>query len=99
MKNIIPPITDPLGKYWDQPSISNVLIDDKYAVMNESDFKQLADYSRSQPSGVYPGKMWKALYYPNNIETWYLCWFGYDPEPGYCSNNYREILTIDNSKQ
>ncbi|MDR2004133.1 MAG: hypothetical protein LBQ74_13970 [Prevotella sp.] len=89
--NIIPTMTDPLGKYWDQPDKDNILIDDSHAVMNKQDFDRLADYSLSQPSGVYAGKMWKALY----GHTWYLCWFGVDPEPGYCSNNYRKILMID----
>lgn len=94
-KNTIPPITDPLGKYWHQPQTNNILIDNEYAVMSESDFKQLADYSFSQPSGVYIGKMWKAKFYPNDVETWFLCWFGRHELDGFCSNNYRAILIID----
>lgn len=95
MNNIIPQITDPLGLNWRQPNKDNILIDDSHAAMYKQDFDQLADYSLSQPSGVYVGKMWKASYYNDNVKAWYLCWYGSHPEPGYCSNNYRQILIVD----
>ncbi len=88
--NVIPPMTDPLGKYWDQPDTSRMLINSKYAVMTEKEFTELKDYSNSQPTGVYPGKCWKATY-----NGWTkLCWFGIsDKGEKYCSVNYRTILT------
>ena len=103
---VIPPITDPLGRYWEQPPVSDILVDDTHAVMTRTTLEKLADYSRSQPTGVYPGKMWRALYYERAIgldgkvrltgKTWWqLCWFGDCPDPTRCSNNYRDILLID----
>jgi len=93
---IIPQITDPLGKYWNQPNQKDILVDEKYAVMNQSDFDKLANYSHSQPSGAYIGKMWKM-----NINSeitkkdrWYLCWFDKDSDPTFVSNNYREIILL-----
>lgn len=57
----IPPITDLLGRYWEQPSISEILFDElnDYVIMSQSTFDKLANYSCSQPSGVYEGKMWR----------------------------------------
>lgn len=88
---MIPIMTDPMGRNWRQPDKDNILIDDTHAIMNKPDFDRLAEYSYLQPSGVYVGKMWKM----QRGDTWYLCWYGVDPEPGYCSNNYRKILIID----
>lgn len=88
MNNIIPPITDPLGAHWRQPHPVNILIDDTHAIMSEQAFKLLHEYTTTIPSGVYPGKMWKA-----NIKAgvWMLRWFG-DGGPTQCTNNQREIL-------
>lgn len=69
----IPPITDPLGR-WEQPSLDQVLVDDDCAVVTAKAFEQLLDYSRSKPTGVYPGKMWKAEF----AGRWYLRWYGAD---------------------
>ena len=88
--NIIPIITDPLGKSWDQPKIENILIDDKNALMEENDFKELHEYSCSVPTGVYVGKMWKSRI----NEKWYLRWFSEHENPEFVSNNVREIIII-----
>ena len=93
-KNTIPPITDKMGKYWEQPDVQKILIDDTYALMSQQDFDKLHDYSHSQPSGVYPGKAWKskmAVAGPKRF-AWYLCWFGISDNPTRCTNNYRAIL-------
>lgn len=88
-KNIIPPMTHPLGKYWKQPKASDILIDDNNALMSNSSFEDLPIYSESQPTGVYPGKMWKWL----NRGKWWIAWFGYSEKgPDHCSNNYRKII-------
>jgi hypothetical protein len=50
-----------------------------YAYMNQHALDNLKDYSRSQPSGVYPGKMWKGLFNTLDGEKWYLCWYGEVP--------------------
>jgi hypothetical protein len=97
--NVIPPITDPLGLHWDQPDTSNFLIDDTHVVMTLREFNQLAEYSTTNPSGVYVGKCWKAALFERvedgrmrSTGEWVLRWFGHDPDPKFCSNNHRRII-------
>lgn len=60
--------------------------------MPESAFKELPEYSSTMPTGVYAGKMWKAL----NDGQWYLRWYGHAPlHPGYCTNNQRKLVVLD----
>jgi len=85
----IPAITNPLGKYWEQPEISDIEIDDTHALMNHESFKKLKDYSRSQPTGAYAGKMWKC----KHADKWVLRWFSICPDdPKFLINNFRYIL-------
>lgn len=86
--NEIPHMDDPMGKHWEQPHRSRILIDDKHALMTEVDFNKLHDYSTSTPSGVYPGKMWRCY----QRGKWWLRWFGLSDDPKFCSNHAREIL-------
>lgn len=88
--NIIPPMTDALGKHWRQPDPARILLDDEHAVMDEQTFTALNEYSTTLPSGVYPGKMWRA----NIGNSWMLRWFGECGDPTRCSNNQREILLV-----
>lgn len=89
-EQVIPPITDPLGKSWRQPHRKYIEVDDTHALMSEQTFKGLPDYTRSQPSGVYPGKMWKA-HYPD--DGWLLHWFEETPgKPDMCTRKWRMIL-------
>lgn len=97
----IPLITDPLGRSWQQPARHLIEIDATHALMDQATFDGLAEYSASNPSGVYPGKMWKrhdgAFDYDflrkGGKPVWMLCWYGESKiGPGYCSNNYRTIL-------
>lgn len=93
MKNTIPKMTDPDGKNWPQPPTDNILIDDHHALMTQSDFNQLIDYSHSVPSGVYPGKMWKTTALGGRQFLW---WFSERPDRGgICTNNRREILIVE----
>lgn len=89
--NTIPPMTDPLGKHWEQPDRSEITLDDTHAIMNEAILKKLKDYTRSKPTGCYPGKMWRGKY----GDSWWLFWFGYHKDPNYCSNHRREILIVE----
>lgn len=73
---VIPLMTNPLGKYWDQPKNTEIEVDEKSALMTKSAFKKLKDYSHSIPSGVYEGKMWKA----KNGECWILRWYQSIPD-------------------
>jgi hypothetical protein len=89
----IPPMTDPLGRHWRQPDRHELLLDDQHAVMTRQSFDQLAEYSTTIPTGVYPGKMWKAI---SGDGTAYLRWFGIVPgRDDLCSNNQRCILICD----
>ncbi|MDX4946491.1 hypothetical protein [Providencia manganoxydans] len=93
MSDKLPAITNPLGKHWKQPNPANINIDDTHAMMSSSDYELLADYSGSVPSGVYVGKMWKAVAPSGKA---FLRWFGIVPErDDVCSNNQREILIVD----
>lgn len=94
--NHIPPMTDPLGRYWNQPSVDQITLDDTHALMDGRAFNGLANYSASLPSGVYPGKMWKAVF---NDGTAQLRWYGIvEGRPDICSNNCREILVAEASQ-
>lgn len=84
----IPAITDPMGKHWDQPSISEIELDDTHALMTEATLHKLANYSRTLPTGVYAGKMWRCL----QDGEWWLRWFGVSDDPKFVSNNARLIL-------
>jgi hypothetical protein len=97
---MIPPITDALGNHWAQPAVADILLTDTHATMSQEAFDNLREYSTSMPSGVYPGKMWKAQ--PINVHTrtydgdWYLRWYGIVPgQPELCSNNQRVICIMD----
>lgn len=92
----IPTMTDPLGKYWQQPDPSEIEIDDDNAVMEKGAFDKLLEYSTSTPSGVYIGKMWKGQYKGG---AWYLAWFSKgDDAKTYLNNNYRVILCVTDKK-
>lgn len=93
---IIPEITDPMGRHWEQPSRQEIAISSLKARMSAATMKKLPDYSCSQPSGVYPGKMWRSsnVYYKelDAPVIWWLRWFGEHEDPALCSNHSREIV-------
>lgn len=98
-KNTIPPITDPMGKYWEQPELKNILIDSEYAVMSASTFLQLKTYNSTIPNGVYEGKMWKCEYWDCEPKGSMLAWYqdnGMQDDAGrkIMSIEYREILIL-----
>ena len=87
----IPAITDPLGRYWDQPDRSKITLDDTHAMMDETTFYELATYNTTKPSVVYPGKMWKRQY--NTL--WYLFWYHEDDgDPRGLLTPHRQIIII-----
>ena len=88
----IPPITDPPGSHWVQPKAEEILLTDADAVMPVHAFNLLREYSTSMPTGVYPGKMWRAFIGGD----WFLRWYGEVPgNPDVCSNNQRRIQIMD----
>jgi hypothetical protein len=68
--DFVPEITDPLGKYWDQPPREVILMDDKHAILPER--HNLHEYNHTIPTGTYSGKMW--------LQRWkkqlFLVWYG-----------------------
>lgn len=90
-QNFIPPITDPMGKHWRQPNPHRFAIDGAHALMTRQDFDALSEYSASTPSGVYPGKCWKA----ERRGVWYLRWYAADDgHPDGLPTPFREIIII-----
>jgi hypothetical protein len=99
----IPPITDPMGRNWQQPDRREILIDDTHAVMTTATFNALAEYSCTNPSGAYEGKMWKrhdgafdrAYLASGGKPEWKLVWYGRHLDPAKVSINHRLILIAD----
>lgn len=90
-EQIIPPITDPIGKMcWNQPHRRFIEMDDKSALMSEQTFRGLKDYTGSKPTGDYEGKMWKAKY----GDRWFLFWYANCENPNYTNVHSREILIL-----
>jgi len=93
-------MTHPYGQHWEQPDRSRILVDEKHALMTESTFKLLAEYSGTIPTGVYEGKMWKrhdGIFDPRcpvSKRKWMLGWYGTSDDPDKCSTNFREILFV-----
>ncbi|BDA85009.1 hypothetical protein Sa4125_25510 [Aureimonas sp. SA4125] len=100
---MIPNITDPLGRYWNQPKdIREAPMDETHVLLTPHQFRELAEYSTTMPSGVYPGKCWKREqlevtpkgWRPTGI--WALGWYGESEKgPGWCSNNWRRIEVVE----
>ena len=91
--NDIPVMTDPLGRYWEQPSRDAILTDAVYAVMTMATWKSLCNYETSIPTGAYPGKMWRRQ---RDAETPTLCWYDVHPtKPDMCLVHTREVLRLE----
>lgn len=100
ISHIIPPMTDPQGRYWKQPSRFYIEVDDMHALMSKETFEALPEYSASNPSGVYPGKMWRrydgvydqAFLRSGGTPEWLLVWYGASDNPKFCSVNHRKVV-------
>lgn len=66
----IPPLSkEHLG--WEAPDRSEILAMDKdYVLMRQDTLDRLADYTHSQPTSLYCGKMWKAK---SQEDKWMFC--------------------------
>lgn len=69
----VPPITDRLGRHWEQPPVQDIEFDYEYAYMTEEAFDKLGEYSTSIPTATYAGKMWKARI--GKTKNWKLRWY------------------------
>jgi hypothetical protein len=92
--DVIPEMTDPLGKHWAQPDRQMIFIRDGKAHMCAEDFRTLKQYDTSFPSGVYPGKMWKRI----NSGVAYLCWYGEENADRQCPINHL-VIEVAQQKQ
>ena len=91
-EQLIPSITDPIGKHWGQPHRRYIELDDTHALMSEQTFKALVEYSLTLPSEKYAGKMWSK--YHEASDTWYLCWYLDSDNPDFIEIEYRVILIV-----
>lgn len=89
---MIPPITHPMGRHWRQPDHSAWLFDDTHVVLPAADFEQLANYSWTNPSGLYPGKVWRG--WCQNINGWVVAWYDVDPDPNFVQGRERIALVV-----
>lgn len=90
---VIPEMTHELSRAWDQPSKSEFAIDQlsEYAIMSEDIFKRFKNYSHSQPTGAYEGKMWTLTHRGIN----YLRWYDTHPtKEGFLKVHELEIIII-----
>lgn len=86
---LVPPMTDPLGKQWNQPGLNEIeRTPDGYVIMRKAVFEKLKEYSTTLPTGAYPGKMWRR----QTNTGWLLCWFGEHEDPDKCTINHRPII-------
>jgi hypothetical protein len=91
---VIPLMTDPMGRYWHQPSdIRMAPMDDKHVLLTTRQIAELLEYSSSYPSGTYDGKCWKR----EGDGFWYLCWYQPHPQPGKIGIGFRIVLEIDDA--
>lgn len=86
MSQEIPPITEPMGKYWEQPKPEDIAVDDTHAIVADSAWGSLKNYECSVPSGCYPGKVWRC----GNL----LRWFGPEKLNGMCAIEQRIIILV-----
>jgi hypothetical protein len=61
-ENQIPPMTYPLSSGWEQPNISEILVDKDTALMTEQTMRKLLKYESSFPTAAYTGKMWRTTF-------------------------------------
>jgi hypothetical protein len=92
--DVIPEMVHKLGRYWEQPAREKIMVDEHHAYMDTETFRALKDYSVTNPTGVYSGKMWKR--YGNG---WVLCWYEEDQkDPTYALIHHRRIVIEDGPK-
>jgi hypothetical protein len=90
---MIPAMTDPRGRHWDQPKdIRTAPMNDTHVLLTREQMAGLAEYSQSIPSGVYVGKCWKARRVIGGVHEWYMKWYSAASDPRYCLTEIRKIV-------
>lgn len=93
MNHVIPPKSAMMNPMWGQPKREEILVDDKVAIMSEFAFGMLREYSCTDPTGLYTGKMWKA--HRRDNDTWYLCWYAEMDVKNHIYRHQRLIQIMD----
>lgn len=74
---------------------NNLFLGNLWRVSSKLDFDLLPDYTNSEPTGKYNGKMWKGQFNTTKGKKWFLAWCHDENE---VSNliciSYREILVV-----
>ena len=83
-----------MGKYWKQPNLASIQVDETHALMSLADLRQLAEYSCSIPTGTYVGKMWKCRVEEKDEQYWQLVWYDEHEDPKLLAIKRRRILVI-----
>jgi hypothetical protein len=96
-RNVIPEMTDPRGKHWQQPAdIRDADMDSTFVRLTQRQVADLPEYSSSYPSGMYDGKCWLREGEDEEERTvrW-LCWYEPHSDPKKIGIGFREISIID----
>lgn len=102
-ENQIPVMWHRYGEVWRQPKREDIKLNGAFACMSEGTFRQLREYSASNPTGVYEGKMWKRhdgafdqeFLAGGGKPVWLLCWYTYGEKPDTCQTSMRKIRLMD----
>jgi len=65
-------------------------MDDVDVLLSERQLSELAEYTTTLPSGVYPGKCWKR----KSTNGWLLCWYGEETPQHQCPIDFRHVLVV-----
>jgi hypothetical protein len=84
----IPEMTNPLGKYWEQPDRNEIKFSFGRAWVSKKVFNSLKQYDVTNPSGVYEGKIWRRKIHVRDgkrlIPRDLLCWYVDSKKEGFC---------------
>jgi hypothetical protein len=69
----IPEMVHPLSKHWFQPNRESIEVFSDRVEMDKKTFDALPTYNHTNPTALYPGKMWRR---ESNAAKpcWFLCW-------------------------
>lgn len=101
---VVPQITEPMGRNWRQPDRSRIVMDETHAFMTRRAFEELAEYSHSMPTGVYDGKMWRSQYATRRggpFALFYIHWYAPSiiGDPTMCSTMTREVVFVSSERR
>lgn len=88
---LIPPV-DAEYRDWNTPRRNEILaIDKDYVIITKETLAKLPDYTNSEPTGKYNGKMWKAKAHTGE---WMFCWCN-NADGDFIDINYRQVLIME----